>query len=42
MPGNIWTGTVSHVGNGNARPAGPQISRTASLKNKISPKVAST
>ncbi len=42
MPGMIWIGTVSQAGSGSASPAGPQISRTASLKNKISPKVAST
>ena len=42
MPGMISIGTVSQAGSGSARPAGPQISRTASLKNKISPKVAST
>ena len=38
----LWTGTESQDGSGNGRPAGPQISRTASLKNRISPKVAST
>jgi len=42
MPGMICTGTDSQGGSGNASPAGPQISRTASLKNRINPKVAST
>jgi len=39
---NTCTGTVNQGGNDSASPAGPQISRTASLKNRIRPKVAST
>ena len=42
MPGRIVTGKASQSGSGSASPAGPQISRTASLKNRIRPKVAST
>ena len=42
MPGRIVTGVSSQDGSGSDSPSGPQISRTASLKNKIRPKVAST
>ena len=42
MPGMIFTAVLSHIGSARFMPAGPQISRTASLKNRISPNVPST
>ena len=42
MPGRIGTAVLSQAGSGTVSPAGPQTSRTSSLKNRMSPKVPST